>query len=219
MTLHLLLEHVTHVPLDALIYGFAVPLGMSSTFFNRGNIEGSKFPFYHRMATQEYQIAVLGSEEPVRPQPVRSTVHDENAWALNGVAGHAGLFSTVGVTAKLCQMILNNGSYGGHRILKPETVDLIFTNCNTGFSGNEHGLGFELNQYYTCGPMQGLQVASRTGFTGTSVCIDRSTRTLWLHFANSVHPSRTWSSNNIVREAVGYWVAKSLGREVTYPKI
>jgi len=48
------------------------------------------------MVTTEYQIEVLGpTYEPPRPQPVRGTVHDENAWALKGGAGHAGMFSTV----------------------------------------------------------------------------------------------------------------------------
>lgn len=219
MTLMLVLETITKQSLDELIYEFTIPLGMTSTFFNRGNIEGSEFPFYKNMATQEFQIAVLGPTEPQRPQPVRGTVHDENAWALDGVSGHAGLFSTVTDTAKFCQMILNNGTYGSHRILSPEVVDLIFTNFNTKFPGDEHGLGFELDQYYTSGPMASLQTASHTGFTGTSLAIDRPSNTFWIHFSNRIHPSRNWSSNNIVREALGYWVAKSLGRSVTFPVV
>lgn len=219
MSLMLVLERITGRPLDELIYEYTIPLGMKSTFFNRGNIEGPAFPFYHRMATQEFQIAVLGPEEPQRPQPVRGTVHDENAWALDGVSGHAGLFSTVGDTAIFCQMILNNGTYGGHRILSPEVVDLIFTNFNTKFPGDQHGLGFELDQYYTAGPMASLLTASHTGYTGTTLVIDRGSNTFFLHFANRVHPSRNWSSNNIAREAVGYWVAKSLGRDVTFPPL
>jgi hypothetical protein len=57
-------------------------------------------------------------------------------------------------------MILNNGTYGGVRILSPEVVGLIFHNFNTRFPGDEHGLGFELDQYYTAGPMASLQVCS-----------------------------------------------------------
>ncbi|RHZ55411.1 serine hydrolase domain-containing protein [Aspergillus thermomutatus] len=219
MSLALLLEHITSKRLDELIQEFTNPLGMHDTFFNRGNIEGPAFPFYPRMAAEEFQIQVLGSLEPQRPQPVRGTVHDENAWALDGVSGHAGLFSTVEDTAVLCQMILNNGTYAGHRVLSPEAVDLVFHNFNERFPGNEHGLGFELNQYYTAGPMASLQTASHTGFTGTTLVIDRPSSTFFLLFANRVHPSRNWSSNNIVREAVGYWVAKSLGRDVTFPSL
>ena len=131
---------------------------MHNTFYNRGNIEGTAFPPYPRMAAEEYQIEVMGPMEPKRPQPIRGTVHDENAWALDGVSGHAGIFSTVEDTGILCQMILNNGTYGGVRILSSEVVDLIFHNFNTKFPGDDHGLGFELDQYYTAGPMASLQV-------------------------------------------------------------
>lgn len=213
----LVLEKVASQPLDALIYEFTSRLGMTSTFFNRGNIEGPAFPPYYRMATEEFQISVMGPGEPQRPQPVRGTVHDENAWALFGVSGHAGLFSTVRDTAIFCQMILNNGTYGGERILSPQAVDLIFKNFNTKFPTDSHGFGFELNQYYTSGPMANPLAASHTGFTGTSMVIDRDSNTLFLHFSNRVHPSRYWSSNNIVREGLGYWVATALGRDVAYP--
>ena len=163
MTLMLVLERVTNRTLDALVYEYTSLLGMNSTFFNRGNAEGAINPFYQRTAPTEFQIAVVGSAAPQRPQPVRGTVHDENAWALDGVSGHAGLFSTVGDVARLGQMILNNGTYGGVRILRPQTVDLIFTNFNQAFPGQEHGIGFELNQFYTAGPMQNIQAASHTG--------------------------------------------------------
>lgn len=72
-------------------------------------------------------------------------------------------------------MVLNNGTYGGVRILKPSTVDMIFHNYNTAFPGNEHGLGFELNQFYWAGAMQSLATAGHTGFTGTTMVIDRRT--------------------------------------------
>jgi CubicO group peptidase (beta-lactamase class C family) len=218
MTMMLVTEKVTGKPLDQVIHEYTSAMGMSDTFFNRGNIEGPTFPPYGRMAAQEFQADILGDVEPQRPQPVRGTVHDENAWGLNGVAGHAGLFSTVFDTACFCQMILNNGTYGGKRILSQESVDLIFTDFNARFGpGNSHGVGFELNQYYTAGPMANPLAASHTGFTGTSLVIDRASDTLFLHFANRVHPSRKWSSNNIVRETLGAWVATALGRNVAFP--
>ena len=196
-------------------------MGMKNTFFNRGNLYPPQFPqaTYDKMATQEFQIAVLGPLEPQRPQPVRGTVHDENAWALRGVSGHAGLFSTVHDTAIFCQMILNNGTYNGRRYLSQKAVDHIFHNYNKHFPGDAHGLGFELNQYYTAGPMASLKTASHTGYTGTTLVIDRPSNTFFLHFANRVHPSRYWSSNNIAREALGYWVARSLGRHPRFPSL
>jgi CubicO group peptidase (beta-lactamase class C family) len=221
MTMFLVLERITGKKLDQLIAAYTEPLGMTSTFFNRNNLYPPQFPqaTYDRMATQEFQIAVLGPKEPKRPQPVRGTVHDENAWSLHGVSGHAGLFSTVGDTAIFCQMILNNGTYGGRRYLSQDAVDMIFHNYNKRFPGDNHGLGFELNQYYTAGPMAGPETASHTGYTGTTLVIDRPSNTFFLHFANRVHPSRDWSSNNIVREALGYWVARSLGRHPHFPSL
>ncbi|KAG6839223.1 hypothetical protein C0991_004665, partial [Blastosporella zonata] len=174
MTMQFVLERVTGLPLDTLIeQHFTGPLGMHDTWFNRGN---KKLPYelLKRVAVTEYQIAVLGDTEPEREQPVWGTVHDENAWSLDGVAGHAGIYSTAGDLAIFCQMILNNGTYDGVKILEPSTVDLIFHDYNGAqFPGDNHGLGFELNQYYWSGPMQSLQTAGHTGFTGTTMAIDR----------------------------------------------
>lgn len=217
MTLRYLLERVTGMSHDHLVYSFTIPMGMKSTFFNRGNLEGPLNPYYSRTAPTEFEIEAQGPEEPQRPQPVRGTVHDENTWALDGVSGHAGLFSTVGDMAIFCQMILNNGTYDGHRVLSKESVDLIFTDFNGDFPGDNYGAGFALNQSYTQGSMQSMQTASHSGFTGTTLAIDRPSDTFWLHFSNRVHPSRYFGSNNPVRRASGYWVAKSLGRDVEFP--
>ncbi|KAJ3565881.1 hypothetical protein NP233_g7361 [Leucocoprinus birnbaumii] len=175
MSIQLLLEHITSTPLDELLkQGLTGPLKMTSTFYNRGNVEYAADELIaSKIVATEYQIEVLGSVEPQRRQPVWGTVHDENAWGVDGVSGHAGLYSNAEDVAVFCQMILNNGTYGGTRVLKGETVDLIFTNFNTAFPGNAHGLGFELDQNYWSGPMHSLQTAGHTGYTGTSLAIDR----------------------------------------------
>ncbi|KAF5383292.1 hypothetical protein D9615_005025 [Tricholomella constricta] len=214
MALQFVLEEVTALPLDELIRDrFTAPLGMNDTWYNRGN-EKLDEALLRRVAVTEYQIAALGAQEPQREQPVWGTVHDENAWSLNGVAGHAGLFSTAGDLAIFCQMILNNGTYNGVRVLQPSTVDLIFHNYNARFPGNAHGLGFELNEYYWAGPMQSLQTAGHTGYTGTTMAIDRPSNTFFLFLSHRVHPTRTWSNVNIVREMVGRYTALALGRQL-----
>ncbi|KAF8886509.1 putative beta-lactamase [Infundibulicybe gibba] len=202
MTLQFVLEAITNIPFDQLVHDeFTAPLGMIDTQFNRGNKEGmAGFVDVNRVAPTEFQIAVLGETEPSRPQPVWGTVHDENAWSLGGIAGHAD--------------DLNNGTYGGARILQPSSVDMIFHNYNTAFPGNAHGLGFELDQNYWSGPMRSLQTAGHTGFTGTSMVIDRPSNTFFVLLSNRVHPSRTWSDINVVREMLGYFVARALGRNV-----
>lgn len=217
MNLRFMLEKITQTPFEDLVHSWTQDLGMANTFFNKGNIGADSLKFYSRMAPTEYQIEVLGPSEPKRPQPVRGTVHDENAWALNGVSGHAGLFSSVGDVAILCQMVLNNGTYNGKRILTSKSVDLMFTNFNKKFPGDEHGIGFELNQSWFSGPMANPLAGGHTGFTGTSLVVDRASDTFMVLLAHAVHPNRTWSSNNIVRQALGYWVARSLGRDVPFP--
>ncbi|RJE25567.1 Beta-lactamase [Aspergillus sclerotialis] len=219
MNLRYLLERVTGHPIEELIHSFTSQLGMTSTFYNAGNKPPAQVSQYDRMAPTEYQIEVLGKDEPRRPQPVRGTVHDENAWALDGVSGHAGLFSAAPDVAKLCQMILNNGTYGGKQILSRKSVDMMFTNFNEKFPGNEHSIGFELNQYYFSGAMASVLTGGHTGFTGTTLVVDRPSQTFFVMLAHHVHPNREWSSNNIVREALGYWVARSLGRNVSFPPL
>jgi hypothetical protein len=60
-------------------------------------------------------------------------------------------------------MVLNNGTYNGKRILTARSVDLMFTNFNEKFPGDEHGVGFELNQSYFSGPMANIQAGGHTG--------------------------------------------------------
>lgn len=214
MSMQLLLEQVTSLPLDDLLQQeLAGPLNMTSTFFNRGNVEDvSEVLIAKKIASTEYQIEVLGNIEPQRRQPVWGTVHDENAWGSDGVSGHAGLYSNAVDLGVFCQMILNNGTYGGTRVLRPETVDLIFTDFNVAFPGNAHGLGFELDQNYWSGPMRSLKTAGHTGYTGTSLAIDRPSNTFWVLLTNRVHPNRNWSNINIARENMGYFIAKALGK-------
>jgi CubicO group peptidase (beta-lactamase class C family) len=78
MSTQLLLEKVTSLPLDELLkQGLTGPLNMTSTFFNRGNVEFSDDELIAKgIASTEYQIEVMGSIEPQRRQPVWGTVSD-----------------------------------------------------------------------------------------------------------------------------------------------
>jgi hypothetical protein len=141
---------------------------------------------------------------------VRGSVHDENAWSFGGVAGHAGIFSTAGDLAVLAQTILNGGSYAGRRIMRPDTVRMMLTNYNQAFPGNDHGLGFELNQRKYMGGLSGPRTAGHTGFTGTVMVIDPASRSFVIVLTNRVHPSRNWGSIHIARETAATGLAKAL---------
>ncbi|KAJ5944624.1 hypothetical protein N7516_004792 [Penicillium verrucosum] len=84
MNLRFLLEKVTKTPFEESVHSFTRDLGMASTFFNKGNNQSPSFYHYTRMAPTEYQIDVMGEAELKPPQPVRGTVHDENAWVGTG---------------------------------------------------------------------------------------------------------------------------------------
>jgi CubicO group peptidase (beta-lactamase class C family) len=201
LTLQQVLQHVTGRPLDALVRdGITGPLHMRDTTYNP---PASLRP---RIAAEEYE---QGPGEPQRGL-VWGQVHDENAWAMGGVAGHAGVFSTVADVAVLAQTILNGGTYRGHRILSPYWVRQMLTDFNSRFPGDGHGLGFELDQRWYMGRLDSPATAGHTGFTGTTIIIDPESRSIALQFSNRVHPTREWGSTNPARRAAADALADAM---------
>jgi CubicO group peptidase (beta-lactamase class C family) len=198
MTLQLVLQQITGQTLDVLVRnGITRPLGMRDTMYDP---PASLRP---RIAAAEYETT------PPRGL-VWGQVHDENAWALGGVAGHAGVFSTVDDVAILAQAILNGGTYAGHRILSQDSVTRMLTDYNQNFPGDSHGLGFELDQRWYMGRLDSTRTAGHTGFTGTTIVIDPVSRSIALQFSNRVHPTRNWGSTNPARRAVTDGLANSM---------
>jgi CubicO group peptidase (beta-lactamase class C family) len=198
ITAGMIAEEVSGQPLDALVRdGITGPLGMTDTGYNPPAAE------LDRIAATEFQSA------PPRGI-VRGEVHDENAWSLGGVAGHAGVFGTAQDLARLAQAILNGGVYGGERILRPESVEALITDVNTEFPGNAHGMGFELNQRWLMAALTAPKTAGHTGFTGTSMVIDPQSRSFVILLTNRVHPSRNWGTINPARRAVAHELAYAL---------
>lgn len=198
ITLGELVERVTGKKLDKVVADrITKPLGMVDTGYNP---PASKLD---RIAATEFQTAAGRGM-------IRGSVHDENAWSLGGVAGHAGVFSTAGDMAVLAQTILNGGTYRGKRILRPQTVTAMLANHNEAFPGRDHGFGFELNQMWYMGGLSGPRTAGHTGFTGTDVVIDPASRSFAILLTNRVHPSRSWGSINIARETLCSGLARAL---------
>ncbi|MBA3310902.1 MAG: serine hydrolase [Nocardioidaceae bacterium] len=198
ITLGLVVEAVTGESLDTVISDrITEPLEMHDTMFN---------------PPESVRDRIAATEaEPWAGRPmIRGEVHDENAWSLGGVAGHAGLFSTAHDMAVLAQTLLNGGRYGGVRILDADTVRAMLTNENTAFPANSHGLGFELNQRWYMDAMSSPVTFGHTGYTGTSLVVDPLADSFVVLLANRVHPTRDWGSNNPSRRAV----ARDLARAV-----
>lgn len=202
ITLQLILEQITGRGLDALLReDITAPLGMDRTRFNP---PASWRPGI--AATEDARPPWSGLDRGL----VWGEVHDENAYAFGGVAGHAGVFSRAWDLAVLARTLLNGGAYGRARILAPESVELLFTDFNTAFPGDEHGLGFELYQHWYMGAMATPRTAGHTGFTGTSLVLDPSTDSFLVVLGNSVHPVRTWRSGSAPRVAAANNLARAV---------
>ncbi|MFG3103963.1 serine hydrolase [Streptomyces sp. NPDC048182] len=202
ISLQLVLEQVTGRPLDVLLREeVTAPLGLTRT---RYNPPASWRP--RVAATEDARQPWSGLDRGL----VWGEVHDENAFGLGGVAGHAGVFSTAWDLAVLGRTLLNGGSYGRARVLRPESVELMFTDFNTAFPGDAHGLGFELYQHWYMGAMATPRTAGHTGFTGTSLVLDPTTDSFLVVLGNSVHPVRTWRSGSAPRVAAGTRLARAV---------
>ncbi|WP_398898224.1 serine hydrolase [Streptomyces sp. 3211.6] len=202
ITLQLLLERITGRTLDTLIHDeITAPLGMHRTRYN---------------PPRAWRRAIAATEVQRPPWSgldrglVWGEVHDENAYALGGVAGHAGVFGTAWDLAVLSRTLLDGGAYAGRRILRPASVELLFTDFNTAFPGDDHGLGFELYQHWYMGAMATPHSAGHTGFTGTSLVLDPSTDSFLVLLGNSVHPVRTWRAGSAPRVATGNRFARAV---------
>jgi CubicO group peptidase (beta-lactamase class C family) len=201
ITLGLLVEKVTGRPLDEVVAArITEPLGMHDTMFNPP-------------ARLRDRIAATEAEPWAGRPMLRGEVHDENAWSLGGVAGHAGLFSTAHDLAVLAQTLLNGGRYGDARILAPDTVGAMLTEQNTESPGDSHGLGFELDQRWYMDALSSPSTFGHTGYTGTSLVVDPLGDAFVILLSNRVHPTRDWGSNNPSRRTV----ARDLARAIAVP--
>lgn len=137
-------------------------------------------------------IAPTENDPFFRKQQLRGYVHDEGAALFGGISGNAGLFSNANDLAKLSQMWLNGGEYGGERLLSEETVNL-FTKTKSGNS--RRGLGFDKpdprNNVGPTSPLTPVSVYGHNGFTGTSFWIDPDNNMIYIFLSNRVFPQRT----------------------------
>ncbi len=159
---------------------FFRPLGAETTTF----LPLQKFPLERVVPTEQ--------DNAFRKQLLRGWVHDPGAAMMGGVAGHAGLFSDAGDLAKIMQMLLNKGTYGGVKFLEPETVDLF---THTGNGENRRGLGFDKPDLNDSKKSPASRYASaqsfgHSGFTGTLVWADPALDLVYVFLSNRVYPNQ-----------------------------
>ncbi len=181
------IEKLTGKALDALAFEQIFrPLEMSNTSFNPP-------------ASMKFRVAPT-EKDPWRGRMLRGEVHDENASAMGGVAGHAGLFGTSGDLAIFSQMILNGGVYNHHRVVFRSTLER-FTTRQRKPADSSRALGWDTpSEGSSAGTLLSSNAHGHTGFTGTSMWIDPSRELFIILLTNRVYPSR---DNNSIREFRG----------------
>ncbi len=180
MMLKEMAEKVLNQPLDEFLHqNLYEPLGAYTTGFN----PLERFP--------EQRIAPTEIDKIYRRSIVVGTVHDERAAMMGGVSGHAGLFSTANDLAKLGQMLLQEGTYGGTVFFKPETIR-YFTAKQ--FMDSRRGLGWDKpiqNDWSSPVPVVASpRTFGHTGFTGTCMWIDPEFNLVYIFLSNRVYPDR-----------------------------
>jgi beta-glucosidase-like glycosyl hydrolase/CubicO group peptidase (beta-lactamase class C family) len=165
---------------------------VDSTFYKELGAYRTTFLPLNKFSKSE--IVPTENDQVFRKQLLRGFVHDPGAAMLGGVCGHAGLFSTAGDLAKLMQMYLNGGEYGGIKYFDSTTVDL-FTTSPFLENDNRRALGFDKPQmdYTKSGPT--CQCVSgksfgHTGFTGTIAWADPEEQIVYIFLSNRIHPDQ-----------------------------
>ena len=175
ITLALAMERVSGQPLDQFlqerVFG---PMGMRDTQFNPP-------------ASLLARIAPTEVDTIFRMQHVHGVVHDENAFAIGGVSGHAGLFSSARDLVKFAQMLLNGGYYDGRRYVEQRTIE-YFTQRQ---GETSRALGWDTpGPRSSAGDYFSANSFGHTGFTGTSIWVDKDKELSVILLTNRVNPSR-----------------------------
>jgi beta-N-acetylhexosaminidase len=162
-------------------------------------------------------IAPTEKDTTFRKRLIWGEVHDENAWAMGGVAGHAGLFSTASDVAAFAQMMLNGGIYGHERLLARSTIQQFTAHHTVGNSTRTLGWdvpedGSSSGHYFSPSSYGHL------GFTGTSVWIDPERRMFVILLTNRVNPTRANERIKQVRPALHDAVMQDLGLATAQPE-
>jgi serine-type D-Ala-D-Ala carboxypeptidase len=128
---------------------------------------------------------------------MQGEVHDPRAYALDGVAGHAGLFSTATDLARYAQAMINGGVLDGVRVLKPETVALMRSPVQV--SSGLRTPGWDMKSPYSSnrGDLMSTSAFGHGGFTGTALWIDPEQELFVVFLSNRVHPDGKGSVNSL----------------------
>ena len=148
------------------------------------------------------KIVPTEDDELWRHQLLQGYVHDQGAAMLGGIGGQAGLFTNANDVAKIMQMYLNGGIYGGTRFLDQATIDK-FNTCYFCEDEVRRGVGFDKPQLEEAGPTCGcvsMTSFGHSGFTGTLTWADPAEEIVYVFLSNRVHPSA--ENKKLIREGI-----------------
>ena len=201
-----LVQHVSGQSIDIFTQQqFYEPLNMKNTCYQ---------PLQHGIKID--RIAPTEYDKSFRNQQLRGYVHDPNAAAMGGIAGHAGLFSTANDLFRIYQMMLDSGRYDSHQYISAKTFN-TFNSRHFADKGNRRALGFDkpfINGRSTnVAPQASQSSFGHTGFTGIMVWVDPQYNLIYIFLSNRVYPSASpnkLSSMNI-RTDIQELIYKSIG--------
>jgi len=174
-----MVERISGMPMDEYLEKeFYAPMGMKFTLYN---------PM--RRFSSEQIVPTIQKDYLRGRKELRGYVHDEIAAFMGGVSGNAGLFSNARDVAKVYQMLVDGGQYGGKRYLSLETCQL-FMNKTSRIS--RRGLGFDKPEPAVgkgpCADEAPKEVVGHTGFTGTCAWADPKNGLVFVFISNRVYP-------------------------------
>lgn len=180
ISLALVIEEITGEPFDQwCTRNIFDPLGMTSTGF-RGTGE------------PDPDVVPTELDDYFRNRLIQGEVHDETAWSLGGVAGHAGLFSTALDLSQFARMMVQRGAHDGRTFLQASTIEQFTAVVDTSLS--TRALGWDTRNLNDEPSSAGLYFGPRsyghTGFTGTSIWIDPDSEAWVILLTNRVYPTR-----------------------------
>lgn len=176
---------------------------------------GMKDTRYEPPAKWLRRIPPTEQDDVLRHLLVHGVVHDENAFLMGGVSGHAGLFSSAHDLSIFAQMYLNGGVYRGKRIVSQATIDLFMKRQSTP-SGTTRALGWDTPvEGSFAGDLACPDAIIHTGFTGTSIYIDPDRDAFIVLLTNRVNPLRQNVLINEARPAIHTAVLTVLDRDST----
>jgi len=179
LILQRIIERITKKPLDKLV-----------TEYYYKELGADKIGFNPLKRIQKIDVVPTECDSFLRKQLLQGYVHDQNAAFMGDVAGHAGNFSNCNDLAKIYQMILNGGTYGGKDYLSPETCTFFTTNKS---DISRRGLGFDRSETQD---INKRSMFGHTGFTGTCVWVDPKEEIIYIFLSNRVNPE-SWNKKLI----------------------